>query len=269
MKKCRICGNSDIIYDRTIEAGQTGELKLCGHIEKLCTCGGIPPFQVFDDTGKPSWCVCRSARLKLTAVKKAFRDAEIPKKYLWKFIEDFDTVSDKARILKGLVSTTIHEMPSDSPLKLGYYFWGPAGTGKTLLACIMLQEFMVKFGLPGRYADLSRQFFQRLKDSYNVLDENYGESGRIMDELIKIPFLVIDDFGVQRNTDWESEMLYNLIDSRYSTELPTIITANMSIESYKDVAHSRIYSRVLEMCKIVKFNLDDYRDRLKQTSIEL
>jgi len=267
MKKCRICGNSDIIYDRTIEVGRTGELKLCGHIEKLCTCGGIPPFQIFDENGKPGWCICRSARLKLTAVKKAFREAELPKKYLWKFIEDFETVSDKARRLIGLVSS-IRDLAPDHTWKQGYYFWGPAGTGKTLLACIMLQELMLKYGLPGRYADLSRQLFQRLKDSYNITDENYGESGRIMDELIDTPFLVIDDFGVQRNTEWESEMLYNLIDSRYSAERPTIITANQSIDNYKEIAHGRVYSRIQEMCKIVYFDLDDYRAHMKQT-IEL
>ena len=90
-----------------------------------------------------------------------------------------------------------------------------------------------------------------------------------MDELINVPFLVIDDFGVQRNTEWESEMLYNLIDSRYAEERPIIITSNFNIDKFKEVANGRVYSRVLEMCKIIHLDLPDYRENYFKQSIEL
>ena len=182
---------------------------------------------------------------------------------------DFKTPNDNAKKLRGKFISYLDKTP-DQPWTQGYYFWGPTGTGKTLLACIMLQELMVKYGVRGKYIDLSRQFFQRLKSSYNIDDESYGEAGKILDELVEIPFLVIDDFGVQRNTEWELEMLYNLIDSRYSEERPTIITANISIENYRDnthgqeIAYKRIYSRIIEMCEKVYFNLEDYRIKDKQ-----
>ena len=63
-------------------------------------------------------------------------------------------------------------------------------------------------------------------------------------------------------------MLYNLIDSRYVEERPTIITSNISIDKFKEVAHGRISSRIQEMCKIIYFDLPDYREIFKQT-IEL
>ena len=97
-----------------------------------------------------------------------------------------------------------------------------------------------------------------------------------------MPFLVIDDFGVQRNTEWEMEMLYNLIDSRYTREKPTFITSNISIEEFKlgtsvksddksrdddktvNVSRDRICSRIKELCKIISFDLPDYRNKFKQ-----
>ena len=148
--------------------------------------------------------------------------------------------------------------------KKGYYFWGPAGSGKTLLAAIILQELMLKYAHRGRFVDLSRQFFLRLKRSFDESDESYGSAGRILDDLVTVPFLVIDDFGVQRNTEWESETLYNLIDSRYSEERITIVTSNCNIGDYKKIAQGRIYSRILEMCKIIHVDLPDYRESLKQ-----
>jgi len=261
MKRCRLCGSTGIIYDRTIIAGIHGELRICDCIEKKCGCSGIEPYQVFDEKGNHSWCPCRSARLRLTAAKKAFKESQLPPKYRWKFIEDFVIVNDIAQKLIGTVTTVIRDTQPRLETMKGYYFWGNAGSGKTLLACIILQELMLKYAVGGRFVDLSRQFFQRLKRSYDSTDELYGSGGQILDELIEIPFLVIDDFGVQRNTEWESEMLYNLIDSRYEMEHLTIITSNQHINEFSEIAHGRIHSRIKEMCAIMKVDLPDYRDK--------
>ena len=199
--------------------------------------------------------------------KKAFAESQIPKKYLWKFIEDFEIVSDKAKIITGQASTVRGKSDKDR-WKVGYYFWGTPGSGKTLMACIFLQELMLKYNTGGKFIDLSRQFFQKLRNSYSIGDESYGKSGQILDTLIDIPFLVVDDFGVQKNTDWENEMLYTLLDARYAEERPTIITSNISINDFKDVSHGRIYSRIHEMTKIIHFDLPDYREKFAQ-SIEI
>ncbi len=283
MRKCKMCGASGILYDTKNILGSHGELRVCDHIEKQCNCNAIPPYQIFNEKGEHSWCPCRTFRIKLIKTKKAFRESQIPRKFRWKFIDDFDKVSDKAKGLINLVNT-LKDYSHDQKLKRGYYFHGPAGSGKTLLACIILQELMLKYGWGGKFVDLSRQFFQRLRSTYSATGESYGEAGQILDELIKIPFLVIDDFGLQRNTQWEMEMLYNLIDSRYAEERPIIITSNISIDKFKkgtseksknidkdndidkslSIAHDRIHSRILEMCKIIPFELDDYRKKFPQ-----
>jgi DNA replication protein DnaC len=219
----------------------------------------MPPYQIFSPKGEHSWCPCRGARTRLNATKKAFRESQIPKRYLWKFIEDFTTEDiPKAGQILGMISAI-----RDSSTK-GFYLWGAAGGGKTLLACIALQELMLKYGLGGKYIDLSRQFFQRLKNSFDSSNENEETAGDILEELIRIPFLVIDDFGVQRNTEWESEMLYNLIDSRYTEERLTIVTSNYHLSKYKEVASGRVHSRLQEMCSIIHVDLPDFRARFSR-----
>lgn len=296
MKRCKICGGTGVIYDRNFKVGSHGELRVCDCIERQCNCGARPPYQVFTENGEHSWCHCRKARLRLEKTKKAFRESQVPKKYLWKFLEDFEIVSPE--VDKIITFSTIKDMTPDEKWKKGIYLWGPAGSGKTLLACICLQELILKYAQSGRFVDISRQFFQRLKSSYNSTDESFGTAGQILDDLIEVPFLVIDDFGTQRNTDWELEMLYNLIDSRYEDERVTIITSNIIINKYKDeddmgsflnppqemgkglgkkakiekgikdnpvmIAKLRIYSRILEMCQIIHVNLPDYREKFSQ-----
>ena len=85
-----------------------------------------------------------------------------------------------------------------------------------------------------------------------------------MEQLSSVPFLVIDDFGVQRDTEWEVEMLYNLIDARYADQRLTIITTNRNIEEVRDLADGRIYSRFLEMCHIIHVQAPDYREQFKR-----
>lgn len=260
MKTCKICGGSGILYDRNPSSETFGDLILCPCVMKACSCGGNPPYQTFDAGGNHSWCTCRSARMKLAATKKAFRDSQIPKKYLWKFIEDFERVNPAAERLLGMISA-IRDASTDERMTKGFYLWGPAGGGKTLLACIALQELMLRYGLAGKYIDLSRQFFQRLKNSFDASNTTEETAGDILEELIRIPFLVIDDFGVQRNTEWESEMLYTLIDSRYVEERLTIVTSNFHLSKYKDVANGRVHSRLQEMCSVINVDLPDYRER--------
>ncbi len=238
MKRCKKCGDSGIIYDGdNIVAGSHGELKLCDCIEKECSCGAVSPYEIFTEGGGREWCPCRSPRIRLAAVKKAFRDSEIPRKYFWKFSNDFKIdfkekdIVRKANKILGTFAT-IKDKPADEKLNKGFYLWGPPGSGKTLLAAITLQELMLKYAQPGKYIDLSRTFFQRMRSTFDRTDDSYGSAGQIVDRLISVPFLVIDDFGTQRNTEWESEMLYNLIDSRYSEEKVTIITSNISLKQY-------------------------------------
>lgn len=266
MRRCKICGGTGIIYDRNIQAGSIGELRVCDCILKQCKCGAVPPYQIFDEKGEHSWCGCRSARIRLETAKKAFRESQIPKKFRWKFCEDFDIVTKEANNIVKFAHT-INDMDPEHKWKEGFYLWGPAGSGKTLLACIFLQELMLKYSCAGQFVDLSRQFFQRIKRSYDNTDESYGTSGQILDELIQVPFIVIDDFGVQRNTEWESEMLYNLIDSRYAEERTTIVTSNSNISEYKKLTHGRVYSRILEMCRIIHVDLPDYREKLTRDNL--
>ena len=77
------------------------------------------------------------------------------------------------------------------------------------------------------------------------------ERHRYVASLAGFRLLVIDDLGIERNTEYALEQVYSIIDERYKTKLPMIVTTNLTVgqlRSPEDAAHARIYSRVLEMC---------------------
>lgn len=80
-----------------------------------------------------------------------------------------------------------------------------------------------------------------------------------MEHLGRGPFLLIDGLGVQRNTEWEAEALYNLVEARYSQERFTVVTTNQLLEEIKGLSRGRIYSRLVERCHQVEMRGVDWR----------
>ena len=46
---------------------------------------------------------------------------------------------------------------------------------------------------------------------------------QIIQNLVDYPLLIIDDLGIERNSEFALEQVYNVIDSRYCKMLPLIV----------------------------------------------
>ena len=254
-------------YDPKVEAGQHGEVRLSPVVQSACRCGGLMPYQVMGPTGDPEWCVCRSYRMRISQIDQLIANAQIPARFRYKFLEDFDENSGGQPVrdiikLKGMLSSEADSVVAGKPTK-GFFLWGAPGTGKTYFSYIALNYLMFHTIRAGRFTSISSQFFQRIRDTFNEESMQHGQASTMIEALSHVPYLVLDDFGVQRNTDWEIEMLYNLLDARYANRRLTIITSNSSVHDLKDLASGRLYSRFVEMCHLVHLNAEDYRERGK------
>lgn len=263
---CGRCGGVGIFYDPHVEAGRYGQLRLCACIEEQCRCRKVPPYQYWDENSRRHWCSCQPFRRRLAETNRLFKQAEIPEKYKWKFQDDFHRVAEDGTLIpladKVLVELASLVESRGQPRR-GYLFHGPPGTGKTLLGCIMLNELILRWCKPGRFLNLSRKYFEKLKDTYSASSDNYGQTWPIMEELCNMPFLLLDDFGISRGTEWEMEMLYNLVDARYGDERFTVVTTNKPIQDIKEISQGRIFSRLVEMCQLVEMDGIDFRRHLR------
>lgn len=129
---------------------------------------------------------------------------------------------------------------------IGILFYGGVGTGKSFLACCIANALIEKL------VPVSVTNFPRI---LNILQGfGFGEKRQeFIDKLQRYKLLVIDDLGVERDTSYSTEQVYNVIDTRSRSGMPLIITTNLSMDDLKNppfLAHARIYDRVLEMCPI-------------------
>lgn len=124
----------------------------------------------------------------------------------------------------------------------GLLLHGTVGTGKTYAACEVANALIDK-GYPVLVTN-----FARLT---NTLQGMFDGKQEYIDSLNRFAMLVIDDLGAERKSEFMQEMVYNIIDSRYRSGLPMIVTTNLAmdeIKSTESIGNARIYDRVLERC---------------------
>ncbi len=110
--------------------------------------------------------------------------------------------------------------------------YGYVGTGKTLLAVAMANELIDK-GYSVKYSSVGEST-DKLRNSYNRdASISYRE---IIDEYSRYDLLIIDEVGVQNNTDWELKALYEFVNSRYEKKCPIVVIANIKPEDTGDGA---------------------------------
>ena len=132
------------------------------------------------------------------------------------------------------------EMKADN---MGILFHGSVGTGKSFYACAIVNALLEKC-VPAIVTNFPRLL--------NVL-QGARDRQEYIDHLQLYHLLVIDDLGVERDSPYAAEQVYNVIDARARSGLPLIVTTNMTVEEMKKpptMQFSRIYDRVLEMCPI-------------------
>ena len=136
----------------------------------------------------------------------------------------------------------------------GLLLWGDVGTGKTFYAACIANA-LIDQGVSVLMTNFAK-ILNKLSGMY-ADDKNTFVEG-----LMRYSLLIIDDLGIERNTEYALEQVYNIIDERYKARMPLIVTTNLSLKTLKnpeDTAHKRIYDRVLAMCIPVSFQGVNHR----------
>ena len=135
----------------------------------------------------------------------------------------------------------------------GLLLYGAVGTGKTFLSACIVNALLDR-----GYRCLMTTFPRLI----NEIQSTFEERQQRIDALRRYKLLVIDDLGVERNTEYMTELVQTIIDERYRAGLPLIVTTNLMSEELQqptDVARERLYSRLFEMCVPVKVAGSDRR----------
>jgi DNA replication protein DnaC len=131
----------------------------------------------------------------------------------------------------------------------GLLLWGNTGNGKTFAAACIANE-LIDRGIPAMITSFPR-----------ILNAGYDKQ-EIIKQVHYYPLMVIDDLGAERSSEYAMETVYTVIDERYKSKKPLIVTTNLTLDELckpKNMDYQRIYDRVIEMCTPLVFKGDNLR----------
>lgn len=176
----------------------------------------------------------------MSAMDDLWSDGITDRAYLrHRFSDDSDPTAKNSVVCRRYVERW-EEMREDN---MGMLLFGPVGTGKSFFACCIANALLEK------RVPVTVTSFPRL---LNLL-QSTNDKQQLLDRLQRYKLLVIDDLGVERDSPFALEQVFNVVDARSRSGLPMIVTTNLSLLELKspgDSQRQRIYDRVLELCPI-------------------
>lgn len=164
------------------------------------------------------------------------------------YVEGFSAVSNGADIVLQRRGIDGH----------GLILLGKAGTGKTLLACAILEELQDHWGQYWVAQDIVRV----VRDSWRrgPRDDERPETFRdlptsevgLLEHFARLELLVVDDLGAASyGSDSERAILFDVLDARYREQMPTIVVSNLATAGLRSELGDRAYNRLAEISRVL------------------
>jgi DNA replication protein DnaC len=222
--------------------------------DKVCEkCGGRLFILTKEGTVE---CECREDYL----TKLRLNASGIPRRFKNKTVNSFKGRDKKTKDLRSFANSYIKCFNPRIEGSTGLLFMGGTGCGKTHLA-IGIMRAIIEKGFTGHYCNMV-DFFALLRDSYGG-DVDYDEMDMI-DRATSVDILVMDDIGAEKPSLWMLDRLYNVVNRRYESNLPILVTTNkLDIKDLEDHVGKRVVSRLCEMCQILDSEFPDIDYRMK------
>jgi len=194
-------------------------------------------------------------------IARLFASARIPRAYEGDTFADYDITDGN----KGAVAAAHLMIAGEIG---GLFMHGVRGTGKTKLAAIIANE-RARAGNPVLFASVP-DLMADIRSSFK--DNSTSETVQAVKET---PFLVLDDLGSEKMSEWVGEQLFCIVNHRYNERLQTVVTSNYSPTEIiahmatvdrdgnviDDMQGQRIMSRIYGMCERVEVRGADWRMR--------
>jgi DNA replication protein DnaC len=141
----------------------------------------------------------------------------------------------------------------------GIVFSGPPGVGKTHLAAAIM-NYKLNQGIECIFCTVP----ELLSDIRRVI-KSEQETSELMELVKNTEFLILDDLGAEKETEWVAEKLFVILNARLVRKKSTVITTNFQKPSELieklcgGITGQRIVSRIREMCQWVNMSGSDYR----------
>lgn len=208
-----------------------------------------------------------SAEMRRALEKLRLVNASMPEMYLASDIRDWFSEDKRIKRVWLGVKNYLETLEAQIDRGRNLVFVGNPGTGKTMLACIVLRHLLLKLGGTGKYVTQSR-LTSRIKLTMDR-DRATESEDQVFNDLSMVDLLVLDEVGRGSTSDWEKSILFRLIDERYQRRTkPIILISNLDAKALRtyvsEAAMDRLNSRGSTVVEFLWNSLRDKEDKPRQ-----
>ena len=135
---------------------------------------------------------------------------------------------------------------------------GGVGSGKTHLASALVKSLIEQKHTAMMITML--RLLRSIKECY-AKDSKFKESS-VIRQIETVELLVIDEVGMQFNSEAENVIIFDIMNARYEAVKPTVLISNLNFMEIEKVLGSRLIDRFYEgESKILIFDWESWRKK--------
>lgn len=161
---------------------------------------------------------------------------------------------EQREVMRKVLASCRNYVANFSKAQGSLLFTGATGLGKTHLS-LAIAEGVARSGHLVMYASAPRLTGQLEQAKFQHDDE--AEEYRTV--IYGCDLLVVDDLGAEMVTRYTQAEIYDLVNTRINTGLPTIINTNLDMRALEKTYTDRVFSRLLGTYTLIQFKGRDIR----------
>lgn len=186
---------------------------------------------------------------------RRYEKAGVGKRYIGAELTASPQAGEQQAILVKRLLEVLNALKSNTEAK-SQLVTGGVGTGKTYLASALVKS-VIDAGKSAKIAKVT-EITRSIKDGWKTKGQTEGE---IIDRLSNWDLLVIDELGIQFDSEMERIYLSDIVDNRYKEMRPTIFLSNFDVERLKPILGQRLIDRIAQTSEITGLNYPSLRTK--------
>jgi DNA replication protein DnaC len=196
----------------------------------------------------------------------------IPLRFQSKNLDNFEVGTEEQRRALAVARDYVSNFAEHLKAGRCLIFLGGVGCGKTHLALGIARAIVEASPVPEFDPSTHRTFgrnvrYSTVQDVIRALRETWDRNSKtsereILDRFCSPTLLILDEVGIQFGSEIEKNQLFEVINTRYNAQRPTVIISNLDLRGVTAYLGERVVDRLRENGgKVVIFDWESHRGR--------